>query len=152
MNITFKGAIPAEYIPVDNIFDFKFYGNKIREAIYSLNSNFGYMPTQLELILRYNLLVVYVSTLFLIINFIAVLSAIKLDKLVSGTITKQMTALVASIVIGLAISFIICLLGGIDFIVPIKEMLILILFLAVTFINENNVDTISDKLYVKMNV
>ncbi|WP_137697688.1 ABC transporter permease [Ruminiclostridium herbifermentans] len=150
-NITFKGAIPPEYIPVDNIFDFKFYANKIREAIYGLNSNFGYIPTQLELFLRYNLLVVYISILFLILNFIAVLSAIKLDKLVSGTITKQMAALAASVVIGLAISFIACLLFGISYIIPIKEMLILIVFLDVTFINENNVDALSDKLYARLN-
>ena len=150
-NITFKGVIPAEYIPVDNIFDFKFYANKMREAIYSLNSNFGYIPTQLELILRYNLMVVYVSMLFLILNFIAVLSAIKLDKLISGTITRQIAALAVSAVIGLAISFSICLLFGINFIIPIKEMIILIMFLAVRLLNENNIDALSDKLYVRIN-
>ncbi len=145
-SITFKGVIPAEYIPVDNVFDFKFYANKIREAIYTLNSNFGYIPTQLELILRYNLTVVYISMLFLILNFIAVLSSIKLDKLVSGAITKQMTALATSAVIGLAISFIICLLCGINFIIPVKEMIILIMFLAIKLVNENSIDDFSNKL------
>ncbi len=150
-NITFKGVIPAEYIPVDNIFDFKFYANRIREAINSSNSNFGYIPTQLEFILRYTLMVIYISMLFLILNFIAVLSAIKLDKLVSGTITKQIISLAASAVIGLAISFIICFLCGINFTIPVKEMIILIMFLAVKLINENNIDALSDKLYVRIN-
>lgn len=150
-NITFKGAIPAEYIPVDNIFDFKFYANRIREAINSSNSNFGYIPTQLELILRYNLMVVYISMLFLLINFVAVLSAIKLDRLVSGTIIKQIAVLTISVAIGLAISFIICLLFRINFIIPVKEMIILIMFLVVKLINENNIDALSDKLYVRIN-
>jgi hypothetical protein len=146
LTIRFKGTIPAEYIPVDNIFDFGFYADKLKDAIYKLNSNVGYVPTQMEILFRNNLLVIYSSVLLLLINFITAMSAIKLNKFTSDSIADQMKAfavLVASTLIGSALSFVICLACGIKYAIPVKEMLILIIFLSVKLINEKKIDDVS---------
>ncbi len=143
--IKFKGTIPAEYIPVDNIFDFGFYADKLKDAIYKLNSNVGYVPTQMEILFNYNLLVIYISTLLLLINFIAAMSAIKLNKFFSDSIADQMKAfavLAASILIGLALAFVICLACGIKYTIPVKEMIILTVFFAIKLINEDRIDSL----------
>lgn len=150
--IKFKVTIPTEYIPVDNIFDFNFYANKLKDAIYKLNSNVGYIPTQMEIFLRYSLLVIYISILLLLINFIAVLSSIKLNKLSSESATNQMSVFVAlalSILLGSALSFIFSLICGVKYIIPVKEMLILIAFLSIKLIDEKKIDKFSSQILFK---
>lgn len=145
--VRFKGGIPYEYIPADNIFDLGFYANKVKEAIYNANSNIGYVPTQHEILFRNNLVCTYVLMVFLIINFIAVMSTIKLDKIVSQSIAKQMVVLFVSLFIGLAVSFVFCLVCGIQYCFPIRKVVVLVLFLSAELINTNKSAIITNKLF-----
>lgn len=145
--VSFRGIVPARYIPADNIFDFGFYAEKIRDAIYSGNNYTGYVPTQLEALYGSELQLIYISMLFLLLNFIASLSAIKLNKLVSESVAEQMTALAVSILIGLAMPFGLCLVCGIKYIIPVKEMMILIMYLTIKSVNEKGL-----RVYVSKNL
>ena len=143
--IRFKGAIPQEYIPANNVFDFGFYANKVKEAIYSANNNVGYAPTELEILFHNNLTAIYVLMSFVIINFIAVVSTIKLNKMVCESSAKQNIMIVVSLFIGLAVAFVFCLVCGIKYSFPAKAVAILVLFLAINLVNKRKVEA---KTYV----
>ncbi len=139
-NVRFKGAIPAEFIPSDNVFDFSFYADRIKETIYRANNNAGYLPTQLEIVFSKNLIATYVLVLFLVINLVSVLSAIKLSKIVNESFAKQIIVLIIGLVVGLALSFILCLVCGIKFNFPVSEVAVLLLFLAIKLFDEKRID------------
>lgn len=126
--VEFKGYIPYEFIPTENIFDFSFYAKKITEIICDANSNIGYLPTRLELLSTNNLKIVYMLMSLLIINFILILGEIKLNRLVLQSFAKQTMALCCSLITGLAIAFVLCLVIGIDFVFPIKSAVILVVY------------------------
>ena len=46
--VKFTISIPLQYIPADNIFDFGFYIDKLKEAFRIQNTSYGYVPTQFE--------------------------------------------------------------------------------------------------------
>lgn len=145
--IRFKVKIPFEYIPTDNIFDFEFYAGKVKEAIINLNRFNGYIPTQLELHFKNNLIIIYVLMLCLIINLISVLSAIKLDQIVSDSCFKQIIALTISVLIGLVVSAGFSLICRIQFTFPIRLIAILGLFICVKLINVEKIGSITKKLF-----
>lgn len=148
--VKFKGAIPYEYIPVDNVFDFEFYTGIIKDLIYSSNNSVGYVPTQLEMLFSKSLIAVYALMLLLILSFISVMSSIKLNKLVSESFVKQMLGMLVSVIIGLVISFVVCLACGIQLSFPIKEMAVLVLLFIIKFVDEKRVDNFSVKLSEKL--
>lgn len=53
----------------------------------------------------------------------------------------------ASVLIGIAISFVFCLNCGIKYIIPVKEIIILIAFLSVKLIDEKRVDSLKELGY-----
>jgi len=130
--VSFNGSIPYEYIPADNVFDLSFYAGQFNDSIRSINNSAWYVPTQLEMLSRYSLLAIYILMMFLIINFIMVLSAVKLNKIVCVPFTRQMTALAASVFIGVGLSFIFCLICGIGYSLPVKGMVVLVLFFIIS--------------------
>jgi len=88
---------------------------------------------------------IYVLMSFLIINFIAVVSTIKLNKMVCESFTKLRIMLVVSLFIGLAVAFVFCLVCGIKYSFPAKAVAILVLFLAINLVNKRKVEA---KTYV----
>ena len=125
--IRFNGFIPYDYIPSENIFDFSFYAKKITTVINGINSDSGYYPTRLELLNSNNLKIIYMLMLLLVINFISVLSEIKLNRLILQSFKKQIIALCYSFIISLTIAFILCLITGIEFVFPTKGVVILVI-------------------------
>lgn len=126
--VSFKGAIPYKFIPADNIFDFSFYAKQFNDSVHSMNNSAGYAPTQLEMLARYGLLMIYILMLLLIINFISVLSAFKLNKIAGAAFAGQMLYLAVSPVIGSGLALAFCLVCGIGYDIPVKGMFILVLF------------------------
>ena len=47
--IKFRLYIPPEFIPQDNVFDIRFYAERITDAIALHNSSYGYIPSQYEI-------------------------------------------------------------------------------------------------------
>ncbi len=127
--IRFKGFIPYQYIPSENIFDLNFYGNLIKTGIFKANRFTGYMPTQYELWLNINLFFSYALTICIFISFIAVKSTIKLSKLAGGySNVKSLTILILSLLIGVVGGFLICIMSGLQFTFPVSYTVILLLY------------------------
>lgn len=127
--VRFKGSIPYQYIPSENIFDFKFYGSLIKTCIFNSNRSTGYIPTQYELCLNINLIFSYALTICIFINFIAVKSTIKLYKLVAGySNVESLTILALSLLIGAVGGLLICVVSGLQFTFPVNYAVILILY------------------------
>lgn len=126
--VRFKGSIPYQYIPPDNIFDFQFYGNLIKEALYNANEFNGYRPTQYELRVQYGLISVYSLTVLLVINLIAVKSAIKLSRFLVFTFTKSLTLLGGAIILGMVSGFILCRILGIQSAFPVRYFTVLSIY------------------------
>ncbi len=126
--VRFKGSIPYQYIPPDNIFDFQFYGSLIREALYNANEFNGYRPTQYELQVHYGLVAVYCLTVLLVISFIAVGSAIKLNRFLMYSSLNSLTVLGGAIVLGTVSGFILCLIFGIQSASPVRFFTVLSIY------------------------
>jgi putative ABC transport system permease protein len=145
--ISFKGIIPYEYIPTDNIFDFGFYADIVKDAIYIANISTGYAPTQLESLFKNNLMIIYMLMLFLIINFLSIISNIKLSKIVSESSAKRMMVLAVSLCIGLIMSFVFCMVSGLKYYFPVREVGVMGLFFSGILINEKKVVTINNNVF-----
>ncbi len=127
--VRFKGTIPYQYIPSENIFDFNFYCNLIKTGIVKVNRFTGYMPTQHELRFNINLTFSYALTICIFISFIAVKSTIKLYMLAGGhSNVKSLTILLLSLLIGIVGGFLICIMSGLQFTFPVSYAVILILY------------------------
>lgn len=126
--VRFKGSIPYLYIPPDNIFDFQFYGNLIKEAFYNANEFNGYRPTQYELQIHYGLVTVYSLTVLLVISFIAVRSAIKLNRLLVYSALNSLAVLGGAIVLGTVSGLILCLIFGIQPASPVRFFTVLSIY------------------------
>ncbi len=127
--VRFKGFIPYQYIPSENIFDLNFYGNLIKTGIFKANRFTGYMPTQYELWLNLNLILSYALTVCIFISFIIVKSTIKLYKLAGGySNVKSLTILILSLLIGVAGGLLMCIVSGLQFTFPVYYTIILILY------------------------
>ncbi len=127
--VRFKGFIPYQYIPSENIFDLNFYGNLIKTGILKANRFTGYMPTQYELWFNINLFFSYALTICIFISFIAVKSTIKLYRLAGGySNVESLTILILSLLISVVGGFLICIMSGLQFTFPVCYTVILILY------------------------
>ncbi len=126
--IRFKGSVPYQYIPPENIFDFGFYGNLIVAAVNNANGYAGYIPTQYELLFRNNLVIVVFMIICLVINFILVKSEIKLYQIVTDSITKSLAVLALSMAVGAAAGAVLCWLCGIQISFPVRYTAILCIY------------------------
>lgn len=135
--IRFRGIIPYELIPADNVFDLTFYAGKAKEAIICFNNSVGYAPTQLELIMRNDLIIIFILIVLLIITFASMTSAIKLYKEVSESTAKYIIAVLASLAAGTVLSLVLCTICGISFDFPQREMIIIGLYLLMKGINKD---------------
>jgi hypothetical protein len=138
-SVSFKASVPYKYIPSDNVFDFSFYAEQIKDSVQSMNNSAGYISTQLELLSRYSLLFIYISMLLLIINFISVLSVTRVNRLLDLPLNRLLLYLAASVLLGAAFSLAFCTACGIGYNLPVKGIIILILFNLLRLINANNV-------------
>ena len=126
--IKFNGFIPYEFIPGDNVFDFGFYLIIIKQAINNANNFAGYIPTKLELLFKVYILTTYILFLFLVIIFVFINNAIKLQKSLSDTNSKSLLALAVSIVSGVTAGSLLCMICGVTIDIPVKQLVIVIIY------------------------
>lgn len=140
-SIKFKGYIPRELVPAENIFDVSFYASKAAAAVKEANSSRGCPPAPLELLYSNNLKIIYMLLISVIINFMAIRSGIKLERLISQgqSLKKQLTALTAAIVMGWTAAAAICLATGIRPAIPIRETILLAVYFCLDSITLENI-------------
>ena len=134
LGIRFRLYIPYKYIPLDNIFDFGFYMDIIRQEIYEAGgAAHGYAPTALETAkgnsLAINVFIVFLSAA----AFISALSAAKLFKITGGHPGKMFFAAAVSVLAAVAVSFALSLVFGLRFALPVKEEAVTVLFILLKF-------------------
>ncbi len=129
MIIRFNLYIPPELVPQDNIFDFEFYGNKVKEAVHRINSSYGYVPTVFERDYRVVRILEMALGVCLIPAFIGVLSLVKAIGLMGiGGVREFMRYLFAASILFVGSFTIIILVAGTQFVFLPKCWIVSVLF------------------------
>ena len=128
--------IPTQYLPPDNIFDFGFYWEKIKEAIQMSNAMAGYIPTPLEHCFHASSSVGFILLLLMIPAFISLISAMKLLKSLVYPIKRFILLFLLSIILALAVLILLWASGLIYPAISVKGMAILELFCIVYFLRK----------------
>jgi hypothetical protein len=126
--VRFRLYLPASIIPQENIFDLNFYMDKIKEAIYMSNQSSGYSPTSLEAYASKAASINIVFAFFMLLVFIAIISSIKLNALLQGGRAIPVRSLIISLPAGLIVSFVLAGLFHLQYVIPLKEIFILMLY------------------------
>lgn|GEM_PF-3165342 len=127
--VRFKGSVPYQYIPPENIFDFEFYRSLIKSGIYEANRATGYIPTHHELWLNINLVFSYALTLCILIAFVSVRSCIKLYRITGGySDILSLKVLLYSLLTGAAVAFLICVMSGLQIAFPVTYIAIMVIY------------------------
>lgn len=117
-----KVTIPPEYIPYDNIFDFKFYCEKFKEYINNANLAAGYIPTYAETVFgntaKFKLIVLAVS----IAAFLSAVSGIKFLKYLDCGRKTIIEALTIPVVAAGLFAVIILFLSGMEISFPVNTV------------------------------
>lgn len=129
--VRFSFYIPNSLLPQNNIFDFGFYWDKIKEAIYSSNGMTGFAASQLSVEYSTALKLSGVLALLSAIGLLLVLWGLRLFRELNKGWKSKLTVLLiaasAAIVIYTIISFAI----GVNWHIPGKELLLTMVFLTV---------------------
>lgn len=134
--------IPSRYIPQDNIFDLGFYADIIKSMIYTSNSSYGYMPTQLEKYYGNALQLNIILLVFVIPAFFSTVSGLKLLKLAGASGKIYAKAVIISCVSAAALSVIFSSAGGVLLAFPLKNLAFILLFCLLYVINRKHLESL----------
>ncbi|MCX8131357.1 MAG: ABC transporter permease [Clostridia bacterium] len=126
--------IPTEYIPLNNVFDFGFYADKVIEAINNSNASSGYFPTWLEHNFINALKINVILLFFAVPACFSFVSGVRLIKLSGSYVTESVKAISAAFILAFAAAFIFSFLAGLEFVVPLKELTIMVVFCILTVV------------------
>ncbi len=118
--VNFKGYMPNDFIPADNLFDLKFYVDKIKQTLFQVNRQAGYSPTYLNALQNNSIAGVCILMLFAIIAAFSTFSSIKLCKIVFQPNAKTLAIPAGSILAAIAAAYLLSLILGIKFNLPAK--------------------------------
>lgn len=138
--------IPSRFIPQDNIFDFGFYTDIIKEIIREFNSLEGYVPTQLEKHCRGILILNSLILAAAVPIFLSMTSGIKLLKLAGGSVSMLVKIVVISCIFAVVSSALFSLPGGMVYDLPLKNIAVIVLFCALKFFDRNQLDGLMDHI------
>lgn len=126
--------IPSEFLPPDNIFDFKFYWDEIVKAIQASNAMAGYIPTPMEHCFRASSAIGFILLLLEIPAFLSLNAALKL---LNG-LRHPVRRLAGLFLVSLAVAFIVLLAVSASGLIPLamslKSLLLLVLFYFVSIL------------------
>jgi hypothetical protein len=146
----FKCLIPPEYIPQDNIFDFGFYLDKIKHAVYASNASIGYIPSVLETSFKNTMIFIIGLLICSIVTFFSTLSAIKLCKFAGKSIYFIIGAFLAALPIALITSFVFSTACGLEYSLPIQKVIVLVIFFVLIISKGIEGNFISNKLFKRL--
>lgn len=122
--------ISAQFIPQDNVFDLKFYFDRIREAINTSNAVRDYVPTPLERTFNTTSSLNALLSLFMIPALISLNSGVRLLYAAGGSLKDFMKALGLSLAAVALSCVLLAASGAIDPVIPVREIAVIAAFLA----------------------
>ena len=132
--IRFKLNIPPQYIPQDNIFEFRFYMNTIKQAISAENSSYGYVPTVFETDFKNTLLLCIFSVICSVVLFISTVAGIRLLKIADQPVYTLLKGIFIALAVGILLSITFVCIMGLRFVFPVKELIVTGVFCIICFI------------------
>lgn len=130
----FMPNVNLELIPPDNIFDIKFYLYKITSAIQNANSSHGIIPSRFELEFITAKKIIAVLSILTFVSIISVVSSVNLFIRINGFVHDFLKASAISILLTVLVCILNVILFRTQFVFPVKEILILILFILSKYI------------------
>ena len=127
----FRLYIPSEFVPQDNIFDIGFYAGRIKDAIELHNASSGYTPSQFEMDFNNVLKSSIILAICLAVEFLLIISGLKLARLTDRPLLTLLKGFVSAFLAALTIALAVASILGLNFIFPIKDIIICTAFMLV---------------------